>query len=101
MFEVARATSAEEVNQLLKQAAAGALKDILGYETRPLVSIDYRTDHVQIIDALSTVVNDTHVKKFMLGTMPTNKQQSLGRIGQKSGCWTKHERLLAQKSARK
>ncbi len=66
VFEVARATSAEEVNQLLKQAAAGALKDILGYETRPLVSIDYRTDpRSSIIDALSTlVVNDTHVKIY-------------------------------------
>lgn len=66
VFEVSRATSAEEVNQLLQQAAAGALKDILGYEERPLVSIDYRTDpRSSIIDALSTlVVNNTHVKIY-------------------------------------
>ena len=44
VFEVERATSAEEVNALLKAAAAGPLAGILGYEERPLVSIDYRTD---------------------------------------------------------
>ena len=66
VFEVSRATSAEEVNHLLQQAAAGELKDILGYEKRPLVSIDYRTDpRSSIIDALSTlVVNKTHVKIY-------------------------------------
>jgi glyceraldehyde 3-phosphate dehydrogenase len=66
VFEVERATSAEEVNALLKAAAAGPLKNILGYEERPLVSIDYRTDpRSSIIDALSTlVVNDTQVKLY-------------------------------------
>jgi glyceraldehyde 3-phosphate dehydrogenase len=44
VFEVERATTAEEVNQLLKTAAEGELKGILGYEERPLVSIDYKTD---------------------------------------------------------
>ncbi|WP_312572529.1 ArsJ-associated glyceraldehyde-3-phosphate dehydrogenase [Stutzerimonas balearica] len=66
VFEVERATTAEEVNQLLKSAAAGELKGILGYEERPLVSIDYRTDpRSSIIDALSTlVVNGTQVKLY-------------------------------------
>ncbi len=66
VFEVERATSAEEVNGLLKAAAAGPLKGILGYEERPLVSIDYRTDpRSSIIDALSTlVVNGTQVKVY-------------------------------------
>lgn len=67
VFEVERATSVEEVNQLLKAAASeGPLKDILGYEERPLVSIDYRTDpRSSIIDALSTmVVNGTQVKLY-------------------------------------
>lgn len=66
VFEVERATSAEEVNQLLKTAAEGELKDILGYEERPLVSIDYKTDpRSSIIDALSTmVVNGTQVKIY-------------------------------------
>ncbi|KEA62907.1 NAD-dependent glyceraldehyde-3-phosphate dehydrogenase [Marinobacterium lacunae] len=66
VFEVARETSAEEVNALLKQAAEGELKGILGYEERPLVSIDYKTDpRSSIIDALSTmVVNGTQVKIY-------------------------------------
>ncbi|MGD9663315.1 MAG: ArsJ-associated glyceraldehyde-3-phosphate dehydrogenase [Porticoccaceae bacterium] len=66
VFEVARPTTAEEVNSLLKAAAAGELKGILGYEERPLVSIDYKTDpRSSIIDALSTlVVNGTQVKIY-------------------------------------
>lgn len=66
VFEVKRATSVEEVNQLLKEAAAGELKGILGYEERPLVSVDYRTDpRSSIVDALSTmVVNGTQVKLY-------------------------------------
>ncbi|HCW94939.1 MAG TPA: glyceraldehyde-3-phosphate dehydrogenase [Pseudomonas sp.] len=66
VFEVERATTAEEVNQLLKAAAEGELKGILGYEERPLVSIEYRTDpRTSIIDALSTlVVNGTPVKLY-------------------------------------
>jgi len=40
--------------------------NILGYEERPLVSIDYKTDpRSSIIDALSTmVVNGTQVKIY-------------------------------------
>lgn len=66
VFEVERQTTAEEVNALLKAAAEGPLKDILGYEERPLVSIDYRTDpRSSIIDALSTlVVNGSQVKIY-------------------------------------
>lgn len=66
VFEVERATSAEEVNALLKAAADGPLKGILGYEPKPLVSIDYRTDpRSSIVDALSTmVVNGTQVKIY-------------------------------------
>lgn len=66
VFEVERATSAEAVNQLLRQAAEGPLKSILGFEERPLVSVDYRTDpRSGVIDALSTlVINGTQVKIF-------------------------------------
>ncbi|KMT66720.1 ArsJ-associated glyceraldehyde-3-phosphate dehydrogenase [Catenovulum maritimum] len=66
VFEVARSTTSEEVNQLLKEAAESELKGILGYEERPLVSIDYKTDpRSSIIDALSTlVVNDTQLKIY-------------------------------------
>lgn len=66
VFEVEKATTAEEVNAYLKAAAEGELKGILGYEERPLVSVDYRGDsRSSIIDALSTmVVNGTHVKIY-------------------------------------
>lgn len=66
VFEVERATSVEEVNGLLKAAAEGELKGILGYEERPLVSIDFKGDpRSGIVDALSTlVVNGTHVKIY-------------------------------------
>ncbi|MFC3609718.1 ArsJ-associated glyceraldehyde-3-phosphate dehydrogenase [Stutzerimonas tarimensis] len=66
VFEVERPTSVEEVNGLLKAAADGPLKGILGFEERPLVSIDYRTDpRSSIIDAPSTmVVNGTQVKLY-------------------------------------
>lgn len=66
VFEVERATTSDEVNALLKAAAEGELKNILGYESRPLVSVDYKTDpRSSIIDALSTlVVNGTQVKIY-------------------------------------
>jgi glyceraldehyde 3-phosphate dehydrogenase len=44
VFELRRATTAEEVNALFKAAAEGPLAGILGYEERPLVSIDYARD---------------------------------------------------------
>ncbi|SIT01821.1 ArsJ-associated glyceraldehyde-3-phosphate dehydrogenase [Neptunomonas antarctica] len=66
VFEVERATTIEEVNQLLKNASQAELEGILGYEERPLVSIDYKTDpRSSIIDALSTmVINGTQVKIY-------------------------------------
>ncbi len=66
VFEVATPTDRDSVNRLLKAAAEGELKGILGYEERPLVSIDYRTDpRSSIVDALSTmVVNGTQVKIY-------------------------------------
>ena len=67
VFEVEKETTVEEVNALFKKAAEGELKDILGYEERPLVSIDYKTDpRSSIVDALSTmVVNGTQVKLYL------------------------------------
>ncbi|RPE67010.1 glyceraldehyde-3-phosphate dehydrogenase (NAD+) [Pacificibacter maritimus] len=66
VFEMARETSAEEVNALFEAAAQGSLKGILGYETRPLVSSDYTNDpRSSIVDAPSTmVVNGTQVKVY-------------------------------------
>ena len=66
VFEVDRDTTPEEVNALLRTAAEGPLKGILGYEERPLVSADFLNDaRSSIIDAPSTmVVNGTQVKIF-------------------------------------
>lgn len=64
VFEVARPTTVEEINGLLNAAAGGPLAGILGYEERPLVSVDYKDDpRSAIVDALSTRVTDqTQVK---------------------------------------
>ena len=66
VFEAERPVTVEELNALFKQAAEGELAGILGYEERPLVSIDYLNDpRSSIIDALSTmVINDTQVKIY-------------------------------------
>jgi glyceraldehyde 3-phosphate dehydrogenase len=59
VFELARTTSAEEVNDLFRTAAAGPLAGILGFEDRPLVSADYVNDsRSSIVDGPSTMVTD-------------------------------------------
>ena len=59
VFEVQRPTTAEEVNGAFKRAAEGPLKGILGYEERPLVSVDFKDDtRSGIVDAPSTMVVD-------------------------------------------
>ena len=67
VFEMNRETSIEEINQLLEEASKNELLGILGFETRPLVSVDYKTDpRSSIVDALSTmVINDTQVKLYL------------------------------------
>jgi glyceraldehyde 3-phosphate dehydrogenase len=64
VFEAQRETTVEEVNTLFKAAAEDGLKGILGYEERPLVSVDYTNDpRSSIVDAPSTMVIDgTQVK---------------------------------------
>jgi len=64
VFELEKPVSAEQVNTVLKEAANGYLQGVLGYEERPLVSVDYTNDtRSGIIDALSTmVINKTQVK---------------------------------------
>ena len=66
VFELERRVSAEEVNAAFEAAATGPLQGILGYETRPLVSSDFRGDsRSSIVDALSTlVVNGTQLKVY-------------------------------------
>jgi len=66
VFEVEKPTDRDEVNRLLSAAAESEMPGILGYEERPLVSVDYKTDpRSSIIDALSTLVIDgTQVKIY-------------------------------------
>ena len=66
VFEASRPVTVDEVNGYFKQAADGDLKGILGYEERPLVSVDYVNDaRSSIVDALSTmVINGTQVKIY-------------------------------------
>jgi glyceraldehyde 3-phosphate dehydrogenase len=65
VFEMARETSVDEVNDLFRAAAAGPLAGILGYEARPLVSADYARDtRSSIVDGPSTMVTDGTLLKI-------------------------------------
>ncbi|NBX58606.1 MAG: type I glyceraldehyde-3-phosphate dehydrogenase, partial [Gammaproteobacteria bacterium] len=56
-FTAQRPTSVDEINGLLKAAAAGPLKGVLAYTDAPLVSIDYNHDaHSSTYDATMTKV---------------------------------------------
>ena len=55
VFTASRATTVEEVNQTVRQAAEGPLKGVLAYNTQPLVSIDFNHNpHSSILDATLT-----------------------------------------------
>jgi glyceraldehyde 3-phosphate dehydrogenase len=59
VFEVQRPTTVEEVKAAFKRAALGPLDGILGYEERPLVSVDFKDDtRSAIVDGPSTMVVD-------------------------------------------
>ncbi len=60
VFEVQRPTSVEEVNEAFRRASQSEpLAGILGYEERPLVSVDFKDDpRSAIVDAPSTMVVD-------------------------------------------
>ncbi len=59
VFEMQRDVTAEEVNQLFREAAETYLQGILGIEDRPLVSIDFKSDpRSAIVDGPSTMVVD-------------------------------------------
>jgi len=63
-FTANRATSVEEINQLVKSAAEGALKGVLAYTEAPLVSIDYNHDPASsTYDATLTKVIDGSIVK--------------------------------------
>ncbi len=57
VVQVEKPAIAEQVNQVLKEAAEGHMKGILAYSDLPLVSIDYRkTDESSIVDSSLTMV---------------------------------------------
>jgi glyceraldehyde 3-phosphate dehydrogenase len=58
--------SADEVNAVLKEAAEGPLKGIIGYTEEPLVSSDFTGDERScIIDGLSTMVGPDNLIKVV------------------------------------
>lgn len=62
-FIAGRATSVDEVNSILKAASEGELKGILGYNTEPLVSMDFNHDpRSSVFDATQTKVIGSLVK---------------------------------------
>ena len=66
VFDVGRPTTVEEVNGLLRDAAEGSLKGILGFESRPLVSVDFKDDpRSAIVDGPSTMVVDATLVKVL------------------------------------
>jgi glyceraldehyde 3-phosphate dehydrogenase len=66
-FTARRPTTAEEVNKLMREAAAsGPLEGVLAYNDAPLVSSDFNHDpHSSIFDAtLTKIIDGTLVKVF-------------------------------------
>ena len=67
VFTMRRDVTADEVNGLLRAAAAGELHGILGFEDRPLVSADYTNDtRSGIVDGPSTMVIDGRMVKVLI-----------------------------------
>ena len=65
-FRATRATTREEVVQILRTAAAGELKGVLAVNDLPLVSIDFNHDpHSSIFEASETKVIDGTLVKVM------------------------------------
>lgn len=64
-FKPSRKTSVEEINQLMRQASQGSLKNILEYNELPLVSVDFNHHPASsIFDSNQTHVMDGLVKVF-------------------------------------
>ncbi|KAA9129544.1 type I glyceraldehyde-3-phosphate dehydrogenase [Marinihelvus fidelis] len=65
-FIASRDTSVEEINATVKAAADGPLKGVLGYNAKPLVSIDFNHDpHSSVFDAGLTRVMDGNLVKVL------------------------------------
>jgi glyceraldehyde 3-phosphate dehydrogenase len=65
VFELKRRTTEQEINELFAGAAKDGLAGILGFERRPLVSVDYCNDsRSAIVDGPSTMVTDGTLLKI-------------------------------------
>ncbi|MGY6554807.1 MAG: type I glyceraldehyde-3-phosphate dehydrogenase [Wenzhouxiangella sp.] len=65
-FIAGRDTTVEEVNATVKAASEGPMQGILGYNTAPLVSIDFNHDpHSSIFDATLTKVSGGRLVKIL------------------------------------
>jgi glyceraldehyde 3-phosphate dehydrogenase len=65
-FTAERDTSTEEVNSLLRHAAEGPMKGVLGVNERPLVSIDFNHDpHSSIADLTQTHVMNARLVRVL------------------------------------
>lgn len=65
-FEAARDTTVEEVNQIIKAASEGSMKGVLGYNTLPLVSMDFNhTTQASTFDSTLTKVSNGNMVKVL------------------------------------
>lgn len=66
VVELAKSTTAEEINQAMKEAAEGPLKGILAFSPLPLVSKDFNGNpNSSIVDGLSTMVLEGNMAKVV------------------------------------
>jgi glyceraldehyde 3-phosphate dehydrogenase len=66
VIELEKATTVDEVNAALKAAADGPMKGYLGFETKPLVSMDYKGDsRSSIVDAALTKIMGGNMVKVV------------------------------------
>lgn len=66
VVELKKPATKEEINNAFKEASENELKGILGYETKPLVSIDYKKDpRSSIVDADLTMVMEGNMAKVV------------------------------------
>jgi glyceraldehyde 3-phosphate dehydrogenase len=66
-FNAARKTSVEEINELVRAAAEGPMKNIIEYVTDPIVSSDIiHNPHSSIFDSTNTIVLDGDMVKVTM-----------------------------------
>ncbi len=88
VFISKKSTTAEEVNSLIAEAAAGELKGILGANTEPLVSIDFNHDkRSSIFDGSQTQVIDGNMVRIL--TWYDNEWGFSNRMSDTAVAWSK------------